>query len=282
MTSDNRKQRHEAGILQQRLRRTVGRAIGDYSMIDAGDKVMVCVSGGKDSLALLDILILLQQRAPVAFTIVAVTLDQGHPGFPLHKLRQHYRNLAVAYHIESQDTYSIVKRVIAEGKTMCSLCSRLRRGVLYRVADELGANRIALGHHADDIIETLFLNMFYGGKLKAMPSRLLSDDGRHTVIRPLSYCREADLARYAENKSLPVIPCDLCGTQEGLQRQAVKAMLRGWEQSHPGRIETIFRAIGDVVPSHLMDRELYDHSGTVQLGQAPLPLPQGRAKGGYG
>ena len=262
----SRKQRHEAGILQQRLRRAVGSAIGDYNMIDAGDRVMVCVSGGKDSLALLDILLQLQRRAPVAFGLVAVTLDQGHPGFPAHKLRQHYQQLGVEFHIERQDTYSIVKRVIEDGKTMCSMCSRLRRGVLYRVAAELGASRIALGHHSDDIVETLFLNLFYGGKLKAMPPRLQSDDGKHTVIRPLAYCREADLAQYAINNSMPVIPCDLCGSQEGLQRQAIKAMLKDWERGHPGRMQTIFRALGDVVPSHLLDRELHDFCGPADTG----------------
>ena len=258
MTANSRKQRHEAGILQQRLRRTTGRAIGDYNMIDAGDKVMVCVSGGKDSLVLLDMLLQLQQRAPVTFSIMAVTLDQGHPGFPADVLRQHYQQLGVEFLVELQDTYSIVKRLIPEGKTMCSLCSRLRRGVLYQVAADVGASRIALGHHCDDIMETFFLNLFYGGKLKAMPPRLQSDDGRHTVIRPLAYCREADIARYAENKKLPVIPCELCGSQEGLQRQAIKAMLKEWERARPGRVQSIFRALGDIVPSHLLDRELHD------------------------
>ena len=256
----------EANKLQKRLRRQVGQAIADYDMIRAGDKVMVCLSGGKDSYGLLDILLRLREHAPLDFDIVAVNLDQRHPGFPEHVLPDYLHSIQVPFHIEVQDTYSIVKRVIPEGKTMCSLCSRLRRGVLYRVAGELGATKIALGHHRDDILETFFLNLFYGGKLKAMPPKLVSDDGRHVVIRPLAYAEEADLAAYAEVRGFPIIPCDLCGSQDNLQRKQVKAMLREWEKRFPGRVETIFRSLFNVRGSHLLDRALFDFTAVAASG----------------
>ena len=255
---DPRKAEFESAKLAKRLRRLVGQAIGDYAMIEAGDKVMVCVSGGKDSYALLDVLLALREKSPVPFDLVAVNLDQRHPGFPEHVLPEYLAARGVPHRIEVQDTYSVVKRVIPEGKTMCSLCSRLRRGALYRVAGELGATKIALGHHRGDILETFFLNLFYGGKLKAMPPKLVSDDGRHIVIRPLAYVDETDLEAYAELRAFPIIPCDLCGSQEQLQRKQVKAMLREWERSNPGRIETIFNALANAAPSHLLDRRLYD------------------------
>jgi len=257
---------YEANKLQKRLRRQVGQAIADYDMIRAGDKVMICLSGGKDSYGLLDILLRLREHAPLDFDIVAVNLDQRHPGFPEHVLPEYLRSIGVPFHIEVQDTYSIVKRVIPEGKTMCSLCSRLRRGVLYRVAGELGATKIALGHHRDDILETFFLNLFFGGKLKAMPPKLVSDDGRHVVIRPLAYAEEADLAAYAEERGFPIIPCDLCGSQETLQRKQVKAMLREWEKRHPGRVESIFRSLFNVRGSHLLDRALFDFAAVAATG----------------
>src|SRR5438093_10082842 len=229
--------------LEKRLCREVGRAIVDFNMIEEGDKVMVCVSGGKDSYAMLDILLKLQKRAPIKFELIAVNLDQKQPGFPEHILPEYLTKVGVPFHIENQDTYSIVKRVIPEGKTLCSLCSRLRRGILYRVADELGATKIALGHHRDDILETFFLNMFFGGKLKGMPAKLVSDDGRHMVIRPLAYVKEADSTRYAEVKQFPIIPCDLCGSQENLQRKQIKGLMREWEQKYPGRVESIFSSL---------------------------------------
>ena len=263
---------YEANKLAKRLRRLVGQAIGDYSMIAEGDKVMVCLSGGKDSYALLDILLSLKERAPVAFDIVAVNLDQKQPGFPEHVLPQYLEARGVPYLIAEQNTYSVVKRLIPEGKTMCSLCSRLRRGVLYRVAGELGATKIALGHHRDDIMETFFLNMFHGGKLKAMAPKLVSDDGRHVVIRPLAYCEEHDLAAYAELREFPIIPCTLCGSQENLQRKQVKAMLREWEKRHPGRVENIVRSLQNVSRSHLLDRALFDFAGVAATGH---PDPQG-------
>jgi len=256
--TDPRKADFEGAKLAKRLRRLVGQAIGDFGMIEANDKVMVCLSGGKDSYAMLDVLMRLREKAPVPFELVAVNLDQRHPGFPEHVLPEYLGSLGVPFHIEVQDTYSVVKRVIPEGKTMCGLCSRLRRGVLYRVADELGATKIALGHHRDDIMETFFLNLFHGGRIKAMPAKLRSDDGRHVVIRPLAYVEESDLQAYAELKQFPIIPCDLCGSQEQLQRKQVKALLRDWEKKHPGRLDTIFNALGNVAPSHLMDRELFD------------------------
>ena len=243
--------------LSKRLHRLVGQASADFNMIEPGDKVMVCVSGGKDSYALLDILINLRQRAPFAFDLVAVNLDQKQPGFPEHVLPEYLKSIDVPFHIENQDTYSIVKRVIPEGRTMCSLCSRLRRGILYRVAGELGATKIALGHHRDDIVQTLFMNMFFGGRMKAMPPKLVSDDGRNIVIRPLAYVAETDLERWAEHRQFPIIPCTLCGSQTNLQRVQTKAMLREWERQHPGRIDNIFHAMTHVVPSHLMDRNLH-------------------------
>jgi tRNA 2-thiocytidine biosynthesis protein TtcA len=247
----------ENNKLHKRLCRLVGQAIGDFNMIEDGDKVMVCLSGGKDSYALLDILMTLRQRAPIHFDIVAVNLDQKQPNFPADILPAYLDKLDIPYHIENQDTYSIVKRLIPEGKTTCSLCSRLRRGILYRVADELGCNKIALGHHRDDILETFFLNMFFGGKLKGMPAKLVSDDGKHMVIRPMAYVKEADTERYAEVKGFPIIPCDLCGSQENLQRKQIKGLMREWEKKYPGRVESIFSSLSTVVPSHLMDRDLF-------------------------
>jgi tRNA 2-thiocytidine biosynthesis protein TtcA len=255
---DPRKVAYEAGKLAKRLRRQVGEAIADFGMIEAGDRVMVCLSGGKDSYAMLDVLMALREKAPVSFELIAVNLDQKQPGFPEHVLPQYLEGLDVQFRIVEQDTYSVVKRVLPEGKTMCSLCSRLRRGVLYRVAGELGATKIALGHHRDDILATFFLNLFFGGKLKAMPPKLRSDDGRHVVIRPLAYVREDDLETYAGEKGFPIIPCNLCGSQEHLQRRVVRDMLRAWEKTHPGRVESILRALSDVRPSHLMDRKLFD------------------------
>jgi tRNA 2-thiocytidine biosynthesis protein TtcA len=247
--------------LEKRLCRLVGQAIGDYRMVEEGDKVMVCLSGGKDSYALLDILLKMQQRAPVHFDLVAVNLDQKQPGFPEHVLPDYLKALGVPFHIEEQDTYSIVKDKIPAGKTMCSLCSRLRRGILYRVADELGATKIALGHHRDDMLQTLFLNMFFGGKLKGMPPKLVSDDGRHVVIRPLAYVNEKDLVRWAEVQAFPIIPCTLCGSQENLQRKQVGAMLKDWEKRFPGRLDNMLHALQNVVPSHLADASLYDFKG---------------------
>ncbi len=260
----------EVNKLSKRLHRLTGQAIIDFNMIEEGDRVMVCMSGGKDSYAMLDILLSLRERAPIDFEVIAVNLDQGHPGFPKETLPHYLRSRGVAFHIENQDTYSIVKRVIPEGKTMCSLCSRLRRGVLYRVASELKATKIALGHHRDDILQTLFLNLFFGGKLKSMPPKLVSDDGRHVVIRPLAYCEERDLARWSDIQNFPIIPCDLCGSQENLQRQQVKQMLNDWERRFPGRIESMFQALGNVVPSHLLDPKLYPFKG-LQPTQQPDP-----------
>jgi tRNA 2-thiocytidine biosynthesis protein TtcA len=251
------KQAYENNKLHKRLCRLVGQAIGDFNMIEDGDKVMVCLSGGKDSYALLDILMTLRERAPIDFDIVAVNLDQKQPNFPPEVLPAYLTQLDIPFHIENQDTYSIVKRLIPEGKTTCSLCSRLRRGILYRVADELGCTKIALGHHRDDILETFFLNMFFGAKIKGMPPKLVSDDGKHVVIRPLAYVKEADTERYAEVKQFPIIPCDLCGSQENLQRKQIKAMLRDWEKKYPGRVENIFSSLSTVVPSHLMDRDMF-------------------------
>ena len=255
---DIRKVVFEENKLEKKLCRLVGQAIGDFGMIEDGDKVMVCLSGGKDSYAMLDILLKLRERAPIHFEIIAVNLDQKQPNFPAEILPNYLKGLGVQYHIEEQDTYSIVKRVIPEGKTTCGLCSRLRRGILYRVADELGATKIALGHHRDDILETLMLNMFYAGKLKGMPPKLRSDDGKHIVIRPLAYVPEKLLERYAADMNFPIIPCDLCGSQPNLQRQVMKEMLRDWEKKHPGRVENLFRSMHHIVPSHLMDGEAYD------------------------
>src|SRR6202171_519278 len=269
---DGRRQEFEANKLKKRLRRQAGEAIGDFAMIEAGDRVMVCMSGGKDSYGLLDILLSLQKRAPLRFEIIAVNLDQKQPDFPAHVLPSYLAARGVPFHIEEQDTYSIVKRVIPDGGTMCSLCSRLRRGVLYRVATELGATKIALGHHRDDILATFFLNLFFGGKLKTMPPKLASDDGKHVVIRPLAYVRERDLARYAEAMAFPIIPCNLCGSQEHLQRKQVGAMLREWEKKHPGRSETVFNALSNVVTTHLLDRKLQDFAAVRASG---TPLPEG-------
>jgi len=255
---DIRKVIFEENKLEKKLCRLVGQAIGDFGMIEDGDKIMVCLSGGKDSYAMLDILMKLRERAPINFEIVVVNLDQKQPNFPAETLPNYLRSLGIPFHIEEQDTYSIVKRVIPEGKTTCGLCSRLRRGILYRVADELGATNIALGHHRDDILETLMLNMFYAGKLKGMPPKLRSDDGRHIVIRPLAYVPEKLLERYAADMNFPIIPCDLCGSQPNLQRQVMKEMLRDWEKKHPGRVENLFRSMHHIVPSHLMDGEAFD------------------------
>src|SRR3954465_1432299 len=252
------RQVYEGNKLAKRLRRQVGEAVGHFDMIQHGDKVMVCLSGGKDSYAMLDVLLSLKNHAPINFEIVAVNLDQKHPGYPATVLPDYLRSIGVPFRIIEQDTHSVVKRVIPEGKTMCSLCSRLRRGALYRVARELGASKIALGHHRDDILETFFLNLFHGGRLKAMPPKLISDDGQHVVIRPLAYVEEQDLEAYAALRQFPIIPCDLCGSQEQLQRKQVKAMLREWERQHPGRIESIFGALTNVAPSHLLDRTLFD------------------------
>ena len=251
------KQAHEINKLSKRLHRQVGQAIGDFNMIEAGDKVMVCLSGGKDSYALLDILIELRRRAPVSFDLVAVNLDQKQPGFPEHVLPEYLKSRDIPFHIEGQDTYSIVKRLVPEGQTMCSLCSRLRRGILYRVAGELGATKIALGHHRDDMLQTLFMNMFFGSRLKGMPPKLVSDDGKNIVIRPLAYVAETDLERWAAHRQFPIIPCSLCGNQENLQRVQMKKMLREWERQFPGRLDNIFSAMGNIVPSHMMDRKLY-------------------------
>jgi tRNA 2-thiocytidine biosynthesis protein TtcA len=247
----------EANKLSKRLHRQVGQAIGDFNMIEDGDKVMVCLSGGKDSYALLDILLSMRERAPIRFDIVAVNLDQKQPGFPADILPAYLKSRGVPFHIEEQDTYSVVKKHIPEGKTMCSLCSRLRRGILYRVARELGATKIALGHHRDDMVVTLLMNMFFGSRMKGMPPKLVSDDGRHVVIRPLAYVAESDLERWAVHRQFPIIPCTLCGSQDNLQRVQVKKMIHGWEKQYPGRIDNMFTAMGNIVPSHMMDRNLY-------------------------
>jgi tRNA 2-thiocytidine biosynthesis protein TtcA len=266
----DRKAAFEANKLSKRLHREVGQAIADFEMIQAGDKVMVCLSGGKDSHALLDILLALRERAPVAFDIVAVNLDQKQPGFPAEVLPNYLRARGVPFRIEVQDTYSIVKKHVPEGHTMCSLCSRLRRGILYRVARELGATKIALGHHRDDIVVTALMNMFFGGRLKAMPPKLVSDDGQHVVIRPLAYVAETDLERWAAHRRFPIIPCTLCGSQDNLQRVQVKKMLREWERQYPGRSDNMLRALAHVVPSHLLDRNLHPFA-TLQPSGRPEP-----------
>lgn len=255
------KEQYNLNKLQKRLRRNVGAAIADFKMIEEGDRIMVCLSGGKDSYTMLEILRNLQQSAPVAFSLIAVNLDQKQPGFPEHVLPAYLEKLGVEYRIIEENTYSIVKDKIPEGKTTCSLCSRLRRGILYRTATELGATKIALGHHRDDILQTLFLNMFYGGKLKAMPPKLMSDDGQHIVIRPLAYCREKDIERFSIAKAFPIIPCNLCGSQPNLQRQVIGDMLRDWDKRYPGRIEAMFSAMQNVVSSHLCDTALFDFKG---------------------
>ena len=258
----------EATKLEKRLVRQVAQAIGDFGLIEDGDKVMVCVSGGKDSYGLLDVLRMLQQRNGNKFELIAVNLDQKQPGFPAHVLPEYLTKVGVPFHIETQDTYSVVKEHIPEGKTMCSLCSRLRRGILYRVADELGATKIALGHHRDDMLQTFFLNMFFGGKLKGMPPKVQSDRGDHLIIRPLAYVAEKDTARWAAHRNFPIIPCNLCGSQENLQRKQVGEMLREWEKRFPGRIENMFNALQNVVPSHLLDGSLYDFKNARATGVA--------------
>lgn len=260
-TPEQARHKREFDKLQKRLRRCVGHAIIDYRMIEEGDKVMVCLSGGKDSYTMLEILRNLQRNAPVNFSLVAVNLDQKQPGFPEHVLPAYLDQLGVDYHILERDTYSVVKEKTPEGKTTCSLCSRLRRGSLYGFAEQIGANKVALGHHREDILETLFLNMFYGGSLKAMPPKLLSDDGKNIVIRPLAYCKEADIAEFARQMAFPIIPCNLCGSQPNLQRQVVKEMLAEWNKKHPGRLESMFRAVTNVAPSQLADRQLFDFAG---------------------
>ena len=258
----------EANKLSKRLHRQVGQAITDFNMIEEGDKVMVCLSGGKDSYAMLDVLMSLRERAPIRFDLVAVNLDQKQPGFPEHILPAYLKERGVPFHIENQDTYSIVKKLIPEGQTMCSLCSRLRRGILYRVAGELGATKIALGHHRDDIVVTLLMNMFFGGRLKGMPPKLASDDGKHIVIRPLAYVAETDLERWAAHRQFPIIPCTLCGSQDALQRVQVKKMLRDWEKQYPGRSDNMLHAMGHVVKSHLLDRNLYPFATLKTTGVA--------------
>ncbi|MGE6107851.1 tRNA 2-thiocytidine(32) synthetase TtcA [Aeromonas sobria] len=276
----NAKEKYSFNKLQKRLRRNVGQAIADFNMIEEGDKVMVCLSGGKDSYGMLDILLSLQASAPIHFDLIAVNLDQKQPGFPEHVLPAYLSELGVPFEVVEEDTYAIVKEKVPEGKTTCALCSRLRRGILYRRAQELGCTKIALGHHRDDILETLFLNMFYGGKLKSMPPKLVSDDGKNVVIRPLAYCKEKDLARYAEVKAFPIIPCNLCGSQENLQRKAIKQMMQDWDRRFPGRIETMFTAIQDVVPSHLLDHKLFDFksinrdSGIIDGGDKAFDPPE--------
>jgi tRNA 2-thiocytidine biosynthesis protein TtcA len=269
---DPRKAEFETNKLKRRLRRQVGHAIADYGMIEEGDRVMVCLSGGKDSYGLLEILRTLRDKAPVAFEIIAVNLDQKQPGFPADVLPRYLTERGIAFRIAEQDTYSVVKRLIPEGATMCSLCSRLRRGVLYRVAGELGATKIALGHHRDDLLATFFLNLFFGGKMKTMPPKLVSDNGKHVVIRPLAYVRERDLARFAEVMHFPLIPCTLCGSQENLQRKQVSLMLRDWEKRFPGRVESIYNALGKVETTHLMDRRIHDFLAVRATGR---PEPDG-------
>jgi tRNA 2-thiocytidine biosynthesis protein TtcA len=280
----NMDKQYESNKLIKRLRSSVGKAIYDYNMIEDNDIVMVCLSGGKDSYTLLDILMGLQQIAPIKFELIAVNLDQGQPGFPKHILPDYFKKLGIKYKIVEEDTYSTVKRVIPEGKTTCGLCSRLRRGILYRVARELGATKIALGHHHDDILQTFFLNMFYGGKLKSMPPKLISDDGSNIIIRPLAYVREKDIIKYTAIRDFPIIPCNLCGSQPNLQRQVIKEMLNAWEKQHPGRIETMFRSLQNIIPSHLMDPTKYDFKnittnnqpqadGDIAFDSEPFPTP---------
>jgi tRNA 2-thiocytidine biosynthesis protein TtcA len=270
VTQAQRKADFELNKLSKKLHRLVGQAIIDFNMIEPGDKVMVCVSGGKDSYSLLDILLNLQKRAPVHFELIAVNLDQKQPGFPAHVLPDYLTRVGVPFHIETQDTYSVVKKVIPEGKTMCSLCSRLRRGILYRIATEVGATKIALGHHRDDMLQTLLLNMFFGAKLKGMPPKLVSDNGEHMVIRPLAYVAETDLEAWAAHRAFPIIPCSLCGNQENLQRKQMKNMLRDWQHQYPGRVENMFKALANVAPSHLMDRKLHDFQSLKTTGVADV------------
>jgi tRNA 2-thiocytidine biosynthesis protein TtcA len=271
MSAVQRKEKYNYDKLQKRLRRNVGRAIADFNMIEEGDRIMVCLSGGADSYTMLDILQNLQRSAPINFELIAVNLDQKQPGFPEHILPDYLDALGIEYHIIEEDTYSVVKRVIPENKTYCGLCSRLRRGIIYRFAKEQGYTKVALGHHRDDIIETLFLNMFYGGKLKSMPAKLLSDDGENVVIRPLAYCAEIDIKKYAEEKAFPIIPCTLCGSQDNMQRQKIKQMLIDWNKENPGRTETIFSSIQNIVPSHLLDIEAFEfsHFGKTEDEKSP-------------
>ena len=269
----SRKEKTEFNKLQKRLRRNAGNAIADYNMIEDGDRVLVCVSGGKDSYGMLEVLMSLQQSAPIDFELIAVNLDQKQPGFPEEVLPEYLTGLGIPYYILEKDTYSIVREVIPEGKTTCGLCSRLRRGTLYGFAEQIGATKIALGHHRDDIVETLFLNMFFGGSLKAMPPKLLSDDGQNVVIRPMAYCKERDLAAFADYKAFPIIPCNLCGSQENLQRVQVKKMLAEWEREYPGRTETIFRSIRNVAPSQLADTTLFDFGSLRVQRDTDLHLP---------
>ena len=272
--ADTRKRDYAFNKLRKRLRRNVGNAIADFSMIEQGDRIMVCLSGGKDSYAMLDILLHLQASAPVDFELIAVNLDQKQPDFPEHVLPGYLENLGIPFYVLERDTYSVVKSVIPEGKTTCGLCSRLRRGTLYGFAEQIGASKIALGHHRDDIVETLFLNLFFAGKLKAMPPKLLSDDRRNVVIRPLAYCKEEDLARYAQARAFPIIPCNLCGSQPNLQRQEIKQMLRAWERQYPGRTETIFKALQSVSPSQLCDRKIFNFNDlSVEIDQ-DIHLPE--------
>lgn len=271
--ASGRKNKLEFNKLQKRLRRHVGQAIAEYNMIEEGDRVMVCVSGGKDSYAMLDILLNLQKTAPVTFELIAVNLDQKQPGFPEHVLPEYLTSLGVPFHIVERDTFSIVKSVVPEGKTTCGLCSRLRRGTLYGFAEEIGATKIALGHHKDDIVETLFLNLFYGGRLKGMPPKLLADDKRNIIIRPMAFCRERDIANYAHQKAFPIIPCNLCGSQENLQRQVIKEMLQNWDRVYPGRVETIFSALQRVSPSQLADTQLFDFVN-LRLDRADQPASE--------
>jgi tRNA 2-thiocytidine biosynthesis protein TtcA len=273
VSNPNKKEITEVNKLYKRLRRNVGKAIEDYKMVEEGDRIMVCLSGGKDSYAMLDVLLSLQKSAPVNFELVAVNLDQKQPGFPVEVLPNYLDQLDIEYYVIDKDTYSVVMEKTPEGKTTCGLCSRLRRGNLYAFAEEIGATKIALGHHRDDIMETLFLNMFHGGKLKAMPPKLRSDDQRNVVIRPLAYCKEADLIAYAEHRQFPIIPCNLCGSQGNLQRQHIKGMLRDWEKSFPGRVENIFRSIQSVAPSQLADTELFDFEN--------LPLDRSEPRSDY-
>lgn len=260
-------QRVNLNKLQKRLRREVGRAIADFNMVEESDHIMCCLSGGKDSYTMLDILLNLQQYAPVNFKLTAVNLDQKQPGFPEHVLPEYLESKGVEYRVVEEDTYSIVKEKVPEGKTTCALCSRLRRGILYRTASEIGATKVALGHHREDILETLFLNMFYGGKMKSMPPKLVSDDGKHVVIRPLAYCREKDIARYSDMKAFPIIPCNLCGGQTQLQRKVIKNMLSDWDKRFPGRIDTMFSALKNIIPSHLADTNLFDFKGLAATGE---------------
>ncbi len=275
MSVMEKKRRTEFNKLRKRLRRQVGQAIEDFNMIEEGDRIMVCLSGGKDSYTLLDILLSLQRSAPVSFELIAVNLDQKQPGFPAHVLPDYLAERGVPFHVIEQDTYSVVKQIVPEGKTMCSLCSRLRRGSLYTFAAEQGMTKIALGHHRDDMIETLFLNMFHGSKLKSMPPKLCTDDGRHIVIRPLAYCSERDIESYAAAREFPIIPCSLCGSQDNLQRQMIKKMLQAWEKQSPGRLENIFRSMQNVVPSHLADGELFDFKGLYAIDSGEAGLQEG-------